>query len=151
MSVEIAWKQNILVTDFQLLKSLLVVLGFGLQAFVCGFSRQNICSVPRLVNAVKERPVAGRRAALPRARTRRKSHRQGLVINATFVLHVIDNKIWIAQTMQTIYAGNGAHWLTNNHYTSKKIQFKTHFIASMYSFIKYLMFPFSFSGKTNWL
>ena len=45
MSVEIAWKQNILVTDFQLLKSLLVVLGFGLQAFVCGFSRQNICSV----------------------------------------------------------------------------------------------------------
>ena len=45
MSVEIAWKQNILVTDFQLLKSLLVVLGFGSQAFVCGFSRQNICSV----------------------------------------------------------------------------------------------------------
>ena len=45
MSVEIAWKQNILVTDFQLLKSLLVVLGFGLQTFICGFSRQNICSV----------------------------------------------------------------------------------------------------------
>ena len=45
MSVEIAWKQNILVTDFHLLKSLLVVLGFGSQAFVCGFSRQNICSV----------------------------------------------------------------------------------------------------------
>ena len=45
MSVEIAWKQNILVTDFQLLKSLLVVLGFGSQAFVCGFSRQNINSV----------------------------------------------------------------------------------------------------------
>ena len=45
MSVEIAWKQNILVTDFHLLKSLLVVLGFGLQAFVCGFSRQNINSV----------------------------------------------------------------------------------------------------------
>ena len=44
MSVEIAWKQNILVTDFQLLKSLLVILGFGSQAFVCGFSRQNICS-----------------------------------------------------------------------------------------------------------
>ena len=42
MSVEIAWKQNILVTDFHLLKSLLVVLGFGSQAFVCGFSRQNI-------------------------------------------------------------------------------------------------------------
>ena len=45
MSVEIAWKQNILVTDFQLLKSLLVVFGFGSQAFVCGFSRQNINSV----------------------------------------------------------------------------------------------------------
>ena len=45
MSVEIAWKQNILVTDFHLLKSLLVVLGFGSQAFVCGFSRQNINSV----------------------------------------------------------------------------------------------------------
>ena len=45
MFVEIAWKQSILVTDFQLLKSLLVVLGFGSQAFVCGFSRQNICSV----------------------------------------------------------------------------------------------------------
>ena len=45
MSVEIAWKQNILVTDFHLLKSLLVVLGFGSQAFICGFSRQNICSV----------------------------------------------------------------------------------------------------------
>ena len=45
MSVEIAWKQNVLVTDFHLLKSLLVVLGFGSQAFVCGFSRQNINSV----------------------------------------------------------------------------------------------------------
>ena len=45
MSVEIAWKQNILVTDFHLLKSPLVVFGFGLQAFVCGFSRQNINSV----------------------------------------------------------------------------------------------------------
>ena len=45
MSVEIAWKQNILVTDFQLLKSLPVVLGFGSQTFICGFSRQNICSV----------------------------------------------------------------------------------------------------------
>ena len=45
MSVEIAWKQNILVTDFHLLKSLLVFLGFGSQAFVCGFSRQNINSV----------------------------------------------------------------------------------------------------------
>ena len=47
MSVEIAWKQNILVTDSYLLKLLLVVLGFGLQAFVCDFSRQNICSVLR--------------------------------------------------------------------------------------------------------
>ena len=45
MSVEIAWKQNILVTDFHLLKSLLVGLGFGSQGFICGFSRQNICSV----------------------------------------------------------------------------------------------------------
>ena len=45
MSVEIAWQQNILVTDFHLLKSLLVFLGFGSQAFVCGFSRQNINSV----------------------------------------------------------------------------------------------------------
>ena len=45
MSVKISWKQNILVTDFQLLKSLLVVFGFGSQAFVCGFSRQNINSV----------------------------------------------------------------------------------------------------------
>ena len=45
MSVEIAWKQNILVTDSYLLKLLLVVFGLGLQAFVCDFSRQNICSV----------------------------------------------------------------------------------------------------------
>ena len=48
MSVEIAWKQNILDTDFHLLKSLLAVFGFGSQAFVCGFSRQNINSVPHL-------------------------------------------------------------------------------------------------------
>ena len=48
MSVEIAWKQNILVTDFHLLKSLLVVFGFGSQAFVCGFSRQNINSVAEM-------------------------------------------------------------------------------------------------------
>ena len=47
MSVEIAWKQNILVTDCNLLKLLLVVFGFALQAFVCEFSRQNICSVPK--------------------------------------------------------------------------------------------------------
>ena len=46
MSLEIAWKQNILVTDSNLLKSLLVVFGFGSQAaFVCEFNRQNICSV----------------------------------------------------------------------------------------------------------
>ena len=45
MSVEIAWKQNNLVTDFHLLKLLLVVFGFGSQAFICEFSRQNICSV----------------------------------------------------------------------------------------------------------
>ena len=45
MSVEIAWKQNILVTDSYLLKLLLVVFGLGLQAFICDFSRQNICSV----------------------------------------------------------------------------------------------------------
>ena len=44
MSVKIAWKQNILVTDSYLLKLLLVVFGLGLQAFVCDFSRQNICS-----------------------------------------------------------------------------------------------------------
>ena len=47
MSVEIAWKQNNLVTDFPLLKLLLVVFGFGLQAFICEFSRQNICSVQK--------------------------------------------------------------------------------------------------------
>ena len=48
MSVEIACKQNILVTDFHLLKLLLVVFGFGSQTNVCGFSRQNICSVKYL-------------------------------------------------------------------------------------------------------
>ena len=53
MSVEIAWKQNILVTDFHLLKSLLVVLGFGSQVFVCGFSRQNINSVEHFLYLVK--------------------------------------------------------------------------------------------------
>ena len=36
---------SVLVTDFHLLKSLLVVFGFGSQAFICGFSRQKICSV----------------------------------------------------------------------------------------------------------
>ena len=49
MSVEIAWKQNILVTDFKLLKLQLVVLGFGSQVFVCGFSRQNINSVDQKI------------------------------------------------------------------------------------------------------
>ena len=48
MSVEIAWKQIILVTDYHLLKSLLVVFGLGSQACVCGFSRQNICSVDNI-------------------------------------------------------------------------------------------------------
>ena len=44
MSVETAWKQNNLVTDFYLLKLLQVVFGLSLQTFVCDFSRQNICS-----------------------------------------------------------------------------------------------------------
>ena len=48
MSLEIAWKQNILVTDSYLLKLLLVVFGFGSQAFICGFSRQNINSVVQI-------------------------------------------------------------------------------------------------------
>ena len=52
MSVEIAWKQNILVIDSYLLKLLLAVFGFGLQAFVCDFSRQNICSVEFHCNLV---------------------------------------------------------------------------------------------------
>ena len=49
MFVEIAWKQNILVTDSYLLKLLLVVLGFCLPAFFCDFSRQNICSVEWII------------------------------------------------------------------------------------------------------
>ena len=53
MSLKIAWKQNILVTDFHLLKSLLVAFGFGSQAFVCGFSRQNICSVLKKISFFK--------------------------------------------------------------------------------------------------
>ena len=53
MSVEIAWEQNILFTDFHLLKSLLVVFGFGSKAFVCGFSRQNINSVQVRLNNKK--------------------------------------------------------------------------------------------------
>ena len=55
MSVEIAWKQNILVTDSYLLKSLLVVFGLGLQAFVCDFSRQNICSVDNILRQIISR------------------------------------------------------------------------------------------------
>ena len=55
MSLEIAWKQNILVTDSNLLQSpLLVVFGFGSQAFVCGFSRQNINSVGLTVTALQD-------------------------------------------------------------------------------------------------
>ena len=53
MSLEIAWKQNILVTDSNLLKLLLVVFGFGSQAFVCEFSRQNICSVDHYIREAK--------------------------------------------------------------------------------------------------
>ena len=45
MSLEIAWKQNFLVIDSNLLKSQLVVFGLGSQAFISEFSRQNICSV----------------------------------------------------------------------------------------------------------
>ena len=45
MSLEITYVQNFLVKDYNLLKLLLVVFGFGSQTFICGFSRQNICSV----------------------------------------------------------------------------------------------------------
>ena len=58
MSAEIACKQNILVTDFHLLKLLLVVLGFGSQTNVCGFSRQNICSVVNNVNQAQTNFIA---------------------------------------------------------------------------------------------
>ena len=63
MSAEIAWKQNILVTDFHLLKSLLVVLGFGSQTFICGFSRKNINSVENVgsligMSVVRDRVVS---------------------------------------------------------------------------------------------
>ena len=44
MSLEIAWKQIMFVADFHLLRSLLVVFGLCSQAFICEFSRQNICS-----------------------------------------------------------------------------------------------------------
>ena len=45
MKSHINVKITVLVTDSNLLKSLLVVFGFGSQAFVCEFNRQNICSV----------------------------------------------------------------------------------------------------------
>ena len=45
MSLEITNVQNFLVKDSNPLKLLLVALGFGSQTFICGFSRQNICSV----------------------------------------------------------------------------------------------------------
>ena len=45
MSVEITYVEKFLVTDYNLLKSLLFAFGFGSQTFICGFSRQNICSV----------------------------------------------------------------------------------------------------------
>ena len=45
MSLEITYVQTFLVKDSYLLKLLLVALGFGSQTFICGFSRQNICSV----------------------------------------------------------------------------------------------------------
>ena len=54
MSLEIAWKQNILVTDPYLLKLLIVVFGLGLQALVCDFSRQNICSVELELNLLDQ-------------------------------------------------------------------------------------------------
>ena len=50
MSLEIAWKQNFLVIDSNLLKSQLVV--FGSQAFICEFSRQNICSVEEVMMTI---------------------------------------------------------------------------------------------------
>ena len=45
MSLEITNVQNFLFKDSNLLKLLLVALRFGSQTFICGFSRQNICSV----------------------------------------------------------------------------------------------------------
>ena len=71
MSVKIAWKQNILVTDFQLLKSLLVVFGFGSQTFVCGFSRQNICSVDLFNPKSCTKVQLNRRARLEAFKVRR--------------------------------------------------------------------------------
>ena len=53
---KIACKQKFLITDFNLLKSLQVVFRFGSQAFICGFNRQNICSVNKdnqMVSTIK--------------------------------------------------------------------------------------------------
>jgi hypothetical protein len=59
MSLEITYVQNFLVKDYNLLKLLLVVFGFGSQTFICGFSRQNICSVVNNVNAMVFYPRYG--------------------------------------------------------------------------------------------
>ena len=53
MSLEITYVQNFLVKDSNLLKLLLVVFGFGSQTFICGFNRQNICSVGDLFSVRK--------------------------------------------------------------------------------------------------
>ena len=50
MPSEITYVQNFLVKDSYLLKLLLVALGFGSQTFICGFSRQNICSVELVID-----------------------------------------------------------------------------------------------------
>ena len=50
MSLEITYVQNFLVKDSNLLKLLLVAFGFGSQTFICGFSRQNICSVLKTID-----------------------------------------------------------------------------------------------------
>ena len=45
MSLKIIYVKNFLIKDSNLLKLMLVVFGFGSQTFICGFNRQNICSV----------------------------------------------------------------------------------------------------------
>ena len=50
MSLEMKYVQNFLVNDSYLLKLLLAALGFGSQTFICGLSRQNICSVGHVVS-----------------------------------------------------------------------------------------------------
>ena len=89
MSVEIAWKQNILVTDFHLLKSLLVVFGFGSQAFVCGFSRQNINSV---AHAEIKGPAIEKVSSLVEVWT--KGFSGNVIINVIFILHPMQCTIW---------------------------------------------------------